>query len=88
MTTRTKHHYRPQTVIIEKESKTMKTIREMLENNYTVVIESMFGDMEITKEDLEILDIEEYESNSELVSIDEVKKIAHFEEIENGQYDL
>ena len=66
----------------------MKTIREMLENNYTVVIESMFGDMEITKEDLEILDIEEYESNSELVSIDEVKKIAHFEEIENGQYDL
>ena len=66
----------------------MKTIREMLENNYTVVIESMFGDMEITKEDLEILDIEEYESNSELVSIDEVEKIAHFEEIENGQYDL
>lgn len=65
----------------------MMTIREMLENDYTVIIESMFGDEELHKDDLKIIDIESYEEDSEMVSIDEVNKVAYFEEIENGQYD-
>lgn len=65
----------------------MMTIREMLKNDYTVIIESMFGDEELHKDDLEIIDIESYEEDSEMVSIDEVNKVAYFEEIENGQYD-
>lgn len=65
----------------------MMTIREMLENDYTVIIESMFGDEELHKDDLEIIDIESYEEDSEIVSIDGVNKVAYFEEIESGQYD-
>ena len=65
----------------------MMTIRKMLENDYTVIIESMFGDEELHKDDLEIIDIESYEEDSEIVSIDEVNKVAYFEEVDNGQYD-
>lgn len=65
----------------------MMTIREMLENDYTVIIESMFGDEELHKDDLAIVDIESYEEDSEMVSIDEVNKVAYFEEVNHGQYD-
>lgn len=65
----------------------MMTIKEMLENDYTVIIESMFGDEELHKDDLDIIDVESYEEDSDMVSIDEVNKVAYFEEIENGQYD-
>lgn len=65
----------------------MKTMKEMLENGYTVIIESMFGDMEITAEDLETLDIECYENDSRLIAVDKAEKVAHYEEIDCGQYD-
>ncbi len=65
----------------------MMTMREMLENDYTVIIESIFGDEELHKDDLEIIDLESYEEDSEIISIDEVNKVAYFEEIDNGQYD-
>jgi len=58
----------------------MKTMREMIENGYTVYIEGMWGDIFLTTESLGVVDIECYEEDAEFVSIDEEKKMVCYEE--------